>query len=226
MREYRYSIPGWIFSFVILLNLMSSNYFQRLFFEQFVENQNIGLSVIIAIFAIIATPATGYIISSIPFALFHFRGGYSGLWERHLKYSLKEKIGEKLLSGKSQVSSEILNAPHDSFLSFYWQGGYIDQKLVDWVSRRISVHFINRSVTFAIVIGNLLSLWMVSKVSELTPIHYLILFGSAIIIAILEINSYYARKEALGTLNFWLERTFNKDFKEACCVFEEQLKIT
>jgi len=90
----------------------------------------------------------------------------------------------------------------------------------------MSVYFINRGVSFAIIIANVFSLWMISKISELNPIHYLILLGSAIIITILEINSYYARKEALGTINIWLERTFNKDFREACHVFEKELKIT
>ena len=204
MRELRYSIPGFFLASVIILYLISS----PLFIKQYVENQSIGQYIVFGIITLIATPATGYIISSIYISWFYYKGGYSGLWEKKLKYSIRDEIKHSFME-KNKENLEIFNAPEDSFLSFYWQSRYVDLKLIEWVSRRMSVSFINQCGILAIIFGNLLSICWICLIQhwECNCIYLYIIIFSLITIWILWNNHLKIQEEAIGVMNIWLYRT-------------------
>ena len=143
-------------------------------------------------------------------------GGYAAEW-RKLSYDLKRETVERsealgAVQDKRQRSSAAEQGwkqyGPDVFLSYFWQQA--PQPLIQWVSRRHTVFFVNRANILAIGIALLLSTVLIQGLGLVWTLGTCCVFvASCILVVFFEYNARSARTEAWQMIDLWMHAAFD-----------------
>ncbi len=226
-RNFRTRPQGLIFLIFLIALLITTNNNGSNLFDYLVQDQLKDLIIPLStfLFTFLASDVFGYIFTSIFYFVFNLCGGYSELYKKYLSYNqIKQNIedlyqkeynkdnnplGDKtFFKNFSEFNNEVVTV----YFSWYKRDHF--EPLDDWITRRMSVYFINMSsvvaIIFSYVFGFLIKYHCKLQLTYITGIIFLFTVG--IIIALLY-NARKAKISALQAADLWLAGKVNLEFK-------------
>ncbi len=210
-RDFRFRVSGVIFFIVTLLHLALTDRGKD--FISSLTNTPDTFQVIVAItsgvFLLFASDSVGFIFSTLFLFVFNLRGGYAGVYTRHLG-SLNKFIvdiyNEMELPLPKDYSSEEFgkrlkkyNTEHFLIYFLWHRPDGVNDNLSKWVERRHTAYFTSYSFIVAATIATFLSSLIISIYDlGFTPIHLTIFIITAAIFVVLVWNGERAMRDAIA----------------------------
>jgi len=240
-REERYRFAGFIFYLSFLTFLLSTE-------EGYIFIQNILLfnisNVVVPLVAlgtaIFTVESVGYLFNQLYISIWNLNwkikrpdyGGYSTEWlkiELKFKQLILNKYNDKNNETKDfkydeKTKNNLEKYSEDVYFSYFWQQA--PTQIINWVSRRYSVFFTNRTNTIAIIFSTILSVSYINYFQ----LHYedviciTIIFWSIILICFWY-NARAARTEARHMVQLWTYRHTDDLLKKIFNTIEEDFSI-
>jgi hypothetical protein len=167
----------------------------------------------------------GYIFSSIVYAIFNVRGGYSGLFKSKLTYNNYRSEIQNLYGRQKRATGpmdarkfneKITQFTDESLLVyFFWFRDQHVSPLDDWHTRRLTAYFTSRSSVVAILLAQIFG-WFLIRMNGLQVSSYNLIWLAVSIILIVAfwVNGSAALKGALQVLDLWIAGATNPRFRK------------
>lgn len=226
-REFRFRVSGVIFFLISLLHLSLTVHGKD--FIASLTNQPDTFQVIVAItsgvFLIFASDSIGFIFSTLFLFIFNLRGGYAGVYTRHLGYLNKfivDMYNEMELPLPKDYPVEefgrrLRKYNMEQFLIYFlWhQPDGVSDNLSKWVERRHTAYFTSYSFIVAATIASCLS-FLVIYIDDLgfTSMNITIFIITIIIFVMLVWNGERAMQDAIAITDFHFARFLNPKVKK------------
>lgn len=231
MREIRFRFIGMIFYIIFLTNLLLSQTCIDIILG--IENKDESNQILVTLIGLgvllFTSEAVGFLFSNISFFLWNIRGGikpsdggYSQEWNK-LSYNFKKLVIYYYRNTQIENDAEKVNSEYDKklsqyskdvFLSYFWQRA--PKVIIEWVVRRHSAFFTNRSAIVAILLALLLSSLIIFIFGFNWNIaNTIVTIICLSLISILWYNAIGSRKEGWQMIDLWLNAKLNTKMNKA-----------